>query len=220
MLIIGITGKKGSGKDTLADFLSLERKYRATEKISLAFDLKRVAQSLWDLDFLQCHDPVRKEEVDPRWGLSPREIMQRFGTEVARSIHPDTWVRRTIATMIDHYSFRDPFAHVRPDVFLIPDVRFLNEVSVLREFAENSRREGKRVTTVIVRIERPSLISTDLHSSEQEMDKIEPDFTVLNDGSPGELHGKAKQLWTEIASRYDQVLSGPGEADRDGTRVL
>jgi ABC-type glutathione transport system ATPase component len=207
MLIIGITGKKGSGKDTLADMMITERKCRATEKISLAFDLKRVAQTLWDLDFFQCNDPVRKEEIDPRWGLSPREILQRLGTEVARSIHPDTWVRRTIATMVEHYSFRDPFAHVRPDVFLIPDVRFLNEVAALREFAENSRREGKRVTTIIVRIVRPSLISTDLHSSEQEMDKIEPDFTIVNEGSPGELHEKAKQLWTEIASRHDQVLS-------------
>lgn len=210
MLIIGITGKKGSGKDTLADVICSERKYLATEKISLAFDLKRVAQSLWDLDFLQCHDPVRKEEIDPRWGLSPREIMQRFGTEVARSIHPDTWVRRTIATMVEHYSFRDPFAHVRPDVFLIPDVRFLNEVAALREFAENSRSEGKKVTTVIVRIERPSLISTDPHISEQEMDNIEPEFTIINDGSRGELHAKARQLWSEIANRHDQMLSRPG----------
>ena len=120
MNIIGIAGKAGAGKDTVANILVEKFGYA---KVSFADPLKRVALDLWGFTEEQLWGPSEKRnEPDPRWPkghhfegrhgicrrcsivakmspeengpcvhLSPREALQILGTEVGRSIHEQTW---------------------------------------------------------------------------------------------------------------------------------
>ena len=73
---VGILGKKGSGKDTLADYLV---EHNGFIKYSFADPVKNIVNILFNLSDTQVNGYL-KETVDERWGLSPRVILQRFGT--------------------------------------------------------------------------------------------------------------------------------------------
>lgn len=187
-MIVGVSGRKRSGKDTVAMYLGL--KY-GCNRIAFADHLKYIAMLTWDLSFEQCYGPDEvREVVDPRWGLSPRQILQRIGTEVARNIHEDTWVRKTFSTIergtrgedilypdMDAKRFVEGPASGRKDRWAIPDSRFPNEAQAIWQ------RGG-----IVVKVERPSLgVSTDLHASERGVDDITPDVLLVNDGTLADL---------------------------------
>jgi hypothetical protein len=118
--IIGIAGRAGVGKSTVAEMLVRKFDFAA---VSLADPLKRVAKELWGFTEEQLWGPSEKRnEPDPRWpkshavsygvcprcgveidvlgrpvgaqacvALSPREALQLLGTEVGRRIHEQTW---------------------------------------------------------------------------------------------------------------------------------
>jgi hypothetical protein len=52
----------------------------------------------------------------------PRSLLQWWGTDYRRAKDPDYWVKRLKKTLEDH----------KPDVALITDVRFMNEVEYIR----------------------------------------------------------------------------------------
>ena len=79
MPIIGLSGYKGSGKDTVADFLC--EKYGFI-KYGFADPIKEIAKIMFDFS----EDETLKEVVDERWGISPREFYQKFGTEYGQFI--------------------------------------------------------------------------------------------------------------------------------------
>ena len=67
-MIIGITGKKGSGKSTIAQYLYLVHGFIA---IPMAEKLKDLIQDLFDLNSAQVYHE-QKDEIDERWGVTPR----------------------------------------------------------------------------------------------------------------------------------------------------
>ena len=81
-MLIGLVGKKGSGKDTTADFLVEKFDFK---KKAFADPLKSVVQKLFLLEKDDLYDPIKKETIDPRWGMSPRQMMQMVGTDMVRS---------------------------------------------------------------------------------------------------------------------------------------
>lgn len=170
-MIIGITGKKRSGKDTAAEYLVQQ----GFAKDSFAAPIKRLCADIfgWDEEWL---NGQYKETKDSYWGISPRLVMQLSGTELFRkalpALCPDfaditgdmVWIKSLERRVKD-----------KGDV-VIPDVRFLNEARAI-----------KNAGGYIIRIERPGLPDTDGHASEMEMDQIIPDFRISNTGSIGEL---------------------------------
>lgn len=197
--IIGIAGKKRHGKDVLAAVLGSHGK---VVRIAFADELKRYAMQLWDLSFEQLYGSDRdKETVDPRWGLTPRFIMQQFGTEVGRNIHAETWVRK-VMTAIDRGSHGDTVT--LPDLearqfrefrfkpgtvvaWAIPDVRFPTEADAI-----------KSAGGIIVKVIRPLLVSNDTHASETDVDKIVANQTVLNVGTLEEFETQVHLLAARI----------------------
>ena len=186
-MLVGITGLAGSGKDALGAALCSR-----TGALRLAFadPLKRAAMDLWGLKYEQCWG-TEKEIVDPRWGLTPRVILQRFGTEVVRSVHAETWTRRLLDDMAEArrgwvWGLESSTWQLRKGEakrhFVVCDVRFVNEAAALR-------RQGG----VIVRVERPGLVASD-HASETEQAEIAVDTTVMNDGRLEDLGRKADEL--------------------------
>jgi hypothetical protein len=130
-MIIGICGLIGSGKDTIADYLQNIHQFR---RESFAHSLKdAVAQIFgWDRELLEGRTKESRhwrEQVDPWWAerlkmpnLTPRHVLQVWGTEVARrSFHDDIWIA----------ALENKLRKTTDDV-VISDCRFPNEIKSIR----------------------------------------------------------------------------------------
>ena len=130
-MIIGIAGFQGSGKDTIADYL---QNIYGFKRDSFAATLKDAVAAVfgWDRELLEgrtTESRAWREQVDPWWAkrlnmpdLTPRLVLQRWGTEVARkSWHDDTWIA----------SLEYKLAKSHNDI-VITDVRFPNEIAAVR----------------------------------------------------------------------------------------
>ena len=172
MAIIGIIGKKGTGKTECSRVLIEKYKF---EKISFGDKLKEAVSLIWDIPLSNFHDPKFKEQVDPRWGKTYREFMQLFGTEVCRTLHWDTWI----------YHVEKEFRS-KPNVdFVIDDVRFKNEAGLIKKY------DG-----TLIKVVRPILaVSHDFgHASESEQDQIQPDIIIMNDSTKEDLQKKVEEV--------------------------
>ena len=131
-MIIGICGFIGSGKDTAADYLVNVHGFR---RESFANSLKdAVAQVFgWDRTMLEgrtAHSREWRDQVDTWWaerlgipGLTPRWVLQQWGTEVCRrSFHDDIWIA----------SLENKLRTSRDDV-VISDCRFPNEIQAIKQ---------------------------------------------------------------------------------------
>ena len=130
-MIIGICGFQGSGKDTIADYL---QNIYGFKRDSFAATLKDAVAAVfgWDRELLEgrtTESRVWREQVDPWWSqrldmpnLTPRLVLQKWGTEVARkSWHDDIWIA----------SLENKLAKAHNDI-VITDVRFPNEIAAVR----------------------------------------------------------------------------------------
>ncbi len=115
MSLIGVSGKRGSGKDTLANYLV--RTYGFT-KLSFAALLKQHVRDFFGMTVEHTDGPL-KEIVDERYSKSPRQIMIAIG-QFYRSFDPDFWIKA---------AFKD----IDPNKdYVISDLRFKNEANYLR----------------------------------------------------------------------------------------
>ena len=130
-LLIGCVGFQGAGKDTVADYL---QNIYGFKRDSFAATLKDAVAAVfgWDRELLEgrtTESRVWRETVDPWWAnrlsmpnLTPRLVLQKWGTEVARkSWHDDTWIA----------SLENKLAKAHNDI-VITDVRFPNEIEAIR----------------------------------------------------------------------------------------
>lgn len=191
MLHIGLAGKRGSGKDTVAAYL-VER-YGYT-RVAFA---DRVRDAALALDPYVAVDtegqPVRLSHmVDVQgWNQAKqheevRRVLQRIGDEAGRQIHgPYTWINQALEKIKDIDG---------PIVF--SDVRYPNEIDELRKLG-----------FVIVQIFRPAKHQrqdlVDLHPSETDL-RARCDEVIFNDGSIEDLY-----------VRVDQLLESLTEADSE-----
>jgi hypothetical protein len=140
-MIIGVCGFIGSGKDTVADYLTNFHEFR---RESFANSLKDcVAQVFgWDRTMLEGRTKQAREwreQVDPWWAdrlkmpeLTPRWVLQHWGTEVCRhGFHDDIWIA----------SLENKLRHSEDDV-VISDCRFPNEIAAIK-------RAGGQVVRVV-----------------------------------------------------------------------
>ena len=132
-LLIGLSGKAGSGKSTVGDYLTGAHGY---VQFAFAGALKEVVCLAFGFSEEQFYGS-RKEAVDPRWGVSPRWCLQWLGTEVFRSRWPDIWIRHLRQEILEFLSLNGQ----RPVV--VTDVRFKDEAAAL-----------KKMRGVLVRLER------------------------------------------------------------------
>ncbi len=163
MRIIAISGYAGHGKDTVAQMM-YDRLTELGNSVLIAHyaDLvKYICGTFFDWD----------GEKD----VYGRHLLQYIGTDVVRSRDPDYWVR-FIADMMDF--FGDNW-----DFVLIPDTRFPNEITKLREAG---------YTVDHLRVVRPNYdgVLTEeqkRHPSETALDGVDPDHVILNGGSLTDL---------------------------------
>lgn len=166
--IIGLAGFKGCGKDAVADHLVRKHGF---VKYAFARPLKEFCQNLFLLSDAQI-DGSAKETVDERYGLTPRRILQMFGTDFVRDKISNTfWVDR-----FGHWLARqDPGVPV-----VVCDVRFQNEVDTVRSLGG-----------VVLLVDRGDAATDDDHVSEQPHALHRVDGVVRNDGTLGDLYDAA-----------------------------
>lgn len=115
MHLIGIAGKAGAGKDTVADFLVARHGFT---KISWADALKA---GLAAMGFPEPANRDDKEKLIPGFDFTWREAAQKLGTEWGRALDPDIWLKVTERRM-----------RRANDRLVIADVRFNNEAEMVR----------------------------------------------------------------------------------------
>lgn len=252
MAIIGISGKIGSGKDTVGriiQYLTADIQYKIpftimnTDKTMVDrwdylgnWKVKKFADKLKECVSLIIGIPrkdLEKEEVKCKvlgeeWmyysilnfgtdkyekcpylgnqdkypsiphATTVREILQEFGTEVGRQIHPDTWVNALFSDYREYYNaleFNNAndaklYNKINHLNWIITDVRFKNELEAIKN------RKG-----IIIRITRPFTNPNDhniqlvgQHISETALDNATFDYTINNNGAIEDLVEKVKEI--------------------------
>lgn len=130
-MIIGVCGFIGSGKDTVADYLT---NFHGFRRESFANSLKDAVSMVfgWDRTMLEGRTTQAREwreQVDPWWAnrlnmpnLTPRWILQYWGTEVCRQgFHDDMWIAALENKL-----------RTSTDNVVISDCRFPNEIKSIK----------------------------------------------------------------------------------------
>lgn len=121
-MIIGLTGKAGSGKDTVADYLVGDYGFK---KYSLALSIKRAIAAMFDVNEEFLDDRALKESPRPELcGFSYRELAISLGSDWGRDTFHKSFGKTLWLLLADkHIDFTKNI--------VIPDIRFQDEVDWL-----------------------------------------------------------------------------------------
>jgi len=183
MRVIGLGCTAQVGKDTAAEYW--EKKYPGrVKRVAFADKLKQVCMLLFGFSHEQCYGSKEiKETVDSRYGMSPREILQKVG-EGMRKVYPNIWVDTVFNTTIP------PLQEEGFDCFIISDVRYPNEGDKILSIGG---------TLVKVLREDGGVGVGANHSSETAMkDYNNFDFIIDNNGSFEEYYERLDKLMGEV----------------------
>lgn len=90
ILLVGLTGRAGCGKDTLAGLVEED----GWTRVAFADALKDICMNYLGLSHDDAYTQVGKMRFNEFWGMTNREILQKVGTEAFRNgFHKDTWVK-------------------------------------------------------------------------------------------------------------------------------
>lgn len=179
-MIIGISGKKYSGKSTVAEMLGEELGWEIT---SFATKLKEVTCALSGCTMEQLEDYNFKEKVLVPTYMWPfcdgdkkptyRNFLQYFGTNVMRKYYDNLWVDATLQRA--------------PEDIIISDCRFLSEARQIGEY-----------NGIVIKVLRSGTSSNDAHCSETEMEMINQDVIIENDGDLEALRCKVREFVSDL----------------------
>jgi len=184
-MLIGVVGLIGSGKDTVSKRLEQKHGFR---RDSFAKSLKDAVSAMfnWDREMLEGNgDESRqwREQPDKFWSkkfgktVTPRWVLQHFGTEVMRQhMHDAIW----IDSCLSRYDGK-------PTV--ISDTRFQNELKTIKE--------NKGQIILVKRGELPTreeMQDKGAHKSEWDWMGWNFDHVIENDGTKEDLYKKVDDL--------------------------
>ena len=191
-MIIGLGFQARSGKDTVADFLV---EGHAFMKIAFADALKDGAGTIFGLSHDQLYGDLN-DVVDEFWEDTPRNILQKMGTECMRKgYRDDLWVKCVERAISLHKTN-----------WVICDVRFPNEAKAIKEWGG-----------FVARVDRPQAgLSSDaakLHASETSMIDYDGwDHVITNDRGLLELKAEA------VAMLKAMKATNPPQAAQSGPK--
>jgi PAS domain-containing protein len=188
-MLIGLVGLIGSGKDTVAARLVKQHNFH---RDSFAKSLKDATANIfgWNRELLEGQTKESRdwrEQPDDFWSkqfgkkITPRWILQHFGTEVCRGNMLDSiWVDSLVA----RYQGKDT---------VISDTRFVNEIKTIKE------QKGKII--LIKRGDIPSreeMQASGAHQSEWDWIGCKFDYVIDNNGTVTDLHQKVDDVIRQL----------------------
>jgi hypothetical protein len=220
-MIIGVCGFIGSGKDTIADYLT---NFHGFRRESFANSLKdAVAQVFgWDRTMLEGRTKQAREwreQVDPWWAerlnmpnLTPRWVLQYWGTEVCRkAFHDDIWIA----------SLENKLRNSTDDI-VISDCRFPNEIKSIKDAggivvrvhrgpepewydAAISMNKGDRANMTWA-MSKSKIEHLRIHASETAWVGTNFDAVLDNNGEIDDLFQKVKGLVSNLPASTSHLL--------------
>lgn len=202
-MIIGVSGKAQSGKDTVSKMIRYTIwYYKSSQRLkpfgidhytecynnssvlcrywyhtSFANKLKRCLSDILKVDPKNFEDIDFKNSQVEWLGITVRELLQKFGTAVRNGVCDDFWVK---ACLKDYEKW---------DNWILSDVRFKSEAKGIKDL------EG-----IIVRVNREGAGAGN-HISEIDLDDYPFDYVINNDGDMEDLLLKVK----EFCIAYDLI---------------
>ena len=179
--LIGFSGRRGSGKDTIARLLQQLQPERKWHIRSVGEPIKAVCAALAGEGTAPYFSQAGKAELLPTFGRTRGEMLQQVGLAL-RHWEPAIWVQAFFSQLpTDQHT-------------LIPDVRFPNEADLIRS------RGG-----LMVRVEGDPLhqrgdgTRDDAHPSETGLDDY-PHFDAVlhNTGSLPDLERQVRELLARV----------------------
>src|SRR5574344_436601 len=196
MKVVGLVGRKRSGKDTAAEIFESKGWYRTSfakalyTEVSKAFGVSieqlqehehkevpwvplagckdaefvELAKALARVSILDHEDRqgiFTEDLVDIR--LSPRRILQWWGTEYRRKDDTFYWVRR----------LSEELAAAKPERVIISDIREIHEAAYVK-------RQDQGILVKVIRPDPHLDKGTGTHTSETGVDSIHTDCEILN----------------------------------------
>jgi hypothetical protein len=166
-MLIGLGFSAQVGKDTVGDYLVRQYNFH---KRAFADPLKNAVREIFGFNQDQLYGAY-KEINDPFWGVSPREVMQKLGTDGCRALFgDDIWIKALLRQL-------DP----KLDTVVV-DVRFPNEGKAI-----------KSAGGILINVIRPNGIpgTKHVHVSESAMANFTDwDATFNNSGSFADLYAQ------------------------------
>ena len=186
--LIGLVGKAGSGKDTLADEIAAD----GWEKVAFADSLKRMCIDYLGLSHDDAYTQDGKMRMNPHWGMTNRTILQKVGTDAMRNgFDKDVWVK------ILQIRIRKMLDEGRKVV--ITDCRFDNEAQMVEDM-------GGLVVEVVRDSQSKNLSSVEQqHASEEPVSRRYVAFTVDNNGEVSRLRSLFAVKLGLFCSRHPMV---------------
>lgn len=168
--LVGLVGKAGSGKDTLADQMATD----GWEKVAFADALKHMCMDYLGLSHDDAYTQEGKMRMNADWGMTNRAILQKVGTEAMRDgFDKDVWVKILMIRV------RKMLSEGRKVV--ITDCRFDNEAQMVEDM-------GGIVVEVVRDSQSQNLSATEQqHVSEKPVDRKYVAFTIDNNRSVSAL---------------------------------
>jgi len=187
-MLIGLTGLKHAGKDTIATYLIKEHGF---ERRAFADPLKKSVANLFGITFYQVDKFKNDDNITVELCLGGthvvkmtfREFLQKYGTEAHRDVPEmghDFWVD-LLMPVRGYYAERK---------IVISDVRFDNEARRIHQL------EG-----VVIEVSRASLLNKDQHRSEDGIDPDLVDYYIFNNGTLEDLNNGV-EVMIEHFSQY------------------
>jgi dephospho-CoA kinase len=183
-MIIGITGKIGSGKTTISKYLE-EIGY---QEYQFAKPLKDIAKIFGFTEIQLNGNQTDKLIPHPLWGISAREFLQKLGTDIfrdkLREIIPAMKIEESVWVDIFKHQIAQNSEHKN---WVVSDVRFEDEAKAI-----------KSMGGIIIRIRKKS-DEKGRHISETSMDSIKPDYSIENDGiTLDELRNNIQKIGKQV----------------------
>ena len=183
-LIIGFGYKAGRGKSLCQQYTrellngynlrSVKYCFANTLKVGIGMTIFGLnSRQLWGDD---------KSIVDEYWGMTPRDILQKAGTDAMRNVFgKDIWVKVAERELKKHLDLNV--------ACLIDDVRFPNEAELIHKYGG-----------IVIRIDRVMPGNeADSHESETAMDSYTKwDHVIANNGTKRDLKRSIRTIVTQL----------------------
>ena len=173
-MLIGLIGKKGTGKTTIAKYLEDNHGFK---RYSFADPLKEMLVNAGMCTYGELYE----EKTDfSRW------LMQKIGTDIIRNqVSKSFWVDKPGEKLVRN----------RDNMVIIDDIRFIDEYLYLKALGHYHKK------IFFIRIKRDTGFE-DVHVSETELDDviIHTQYTIMNNGTIEGLLREVNNLFTERLS--------------------